>query len=91
MGAQALIALIERLALASQKIGDNVVGGQFVVRDSGGLDGDDAAAVVGGAVDGRGVAPGEDDEAGFLEGEVEVVDGLLEVGVGHDSLAKKPR
>jgi hypothetical protein len=37
------------------------------------------------------VAPGEDDEAGFLEGEVEVEDGLLEVGVGHDSLVKKPQ
>ena len=62
---------------------DDVVGSEFFVGDAGGFDGDDAAAEVGGAVDGGGVAPGEDDQAGFLEGEVEVVDGLLEVGVGH--------
>ena len=49
-----------------------------------GLDIDDAAAEVGGAVDGGGVAPGKDDEARLLERDVDVEDGLLEVGVGHD-------
>src|SRR5206468_1527573 len=54
--------------------------------DAGGLDGHEAFAPLTYrfAVDAGGIAPGQDDEAGVHEGQVDVVDGLLELIMCHE-------